>query len=95
MVSSEICPYIWAINEQQHAMKSQMHPERIAALEAYRAAIRATASAQTEEECAMLIIAEDAALRHSVAMDAKYPTASELKRKANRDHMNSIGLWNW
>ena len=76
-------------------MKSQMHPERVAADKAVKAAKAAADTATTEQECEMLWAAFEQAIKHSVAMDAKYPTASEVKRAENRQHMNSIGLWNW
>jgi len=76
-------------------MNTTMHPERIAADKAVKAAKMAADSATTEQESEMLLAAFDQAIKHSVAMDAKYPTAAESKRRSDRQYMNSIGLWNW
>ena len=76
-------------------MTTQMHPQRIEANKAVKLAKAAMDAATTDEQAEMLIKAFDEAIKHACLMDAQYPTASELKRKSERERMNSMGLWNW
>ena len=76
-------------------MTTQMHPQRIEANKAVKRAKAAMDAAATDEQAEMLIKAFDEAIRYACLMDAQYPTAAELKRKSERERMNSMGLWNW
>lgn len=76
-------------------MNTQMHPARIEANKAVKIAKLAMDAATTEEQAEILIKAFDEAIKYACLMDAQYPTAAELKRKGERERMNSMGLWNW
>lgn len=76
-------------------MNTTMHPERIEANKMVKLAKLAMDAATTEEQAEIRIKAFDEAIKHACLMDAKYPTPAELKRKSERERMNSMGLWNW